>query len=335
MHKTKNILPVSIMNLANAYYGSCVLFSACETGVFDLLHEFPGVNASFIASRISCDSAMVDKLCNACVALNLLKKEGSRFYLTQESETFLVSGSPANLSGALMYNRDIYPAWGKLSECVRKGNPVEKPELHLGEDPVRTRNFVEAMYGRAMAIGHAALPHLDFSAFKNILDVGGGSGAFASLIAQRYANISYRIIDLPPIVRIARELVDAKFQKSILFTEGDYHSIDFPQGNDCVLFFGVLHQESAADILALLKKAFISLNGGGTIAVMDMFTNATRTAPLFSTLFSLTMSLTKDNGWVFSDVDMGRWLEETGFRGYTVKPVGGSMPHWIATAQKP
>ena len=48
-----------------------------------------------------------------------------------------VAGAPQDLTRAVRYNRDVYPAWGRLTELVRTGSPVEAPERHLGADAGR------------------------------------------------------------------------------------------------------------------------------------------------------------------------------------------------------
>ena len=88
---------------------------------------------------------------------------------------------------------DSYPlqprhlwAWGKLAEFAKNGKPVERPQLHLGEDRQRTRTFVMSMHGRAMGIGRGVVPLLDLAGRKVPLDVGGGPGTYSVLISQAF-----------------------------------------------------------------------------------------------------------------------------------------------------
>ena len=63
-------------------------------------------------------------------------------------------------------------------------------------------------------------------------------------------------------------------------------------------------------------------------------TDATHTAPAFSALFAISMALTTEHGWVFSDTEMKEWLRETGFdpdeRTIAIPP---PMPHWLVSAR--
>jgi len=46
------------------------------------------------------------------------------------------------------------------------------------------------------------------------------------------------------------------------------------------------------------------------------------------------MALTTENGWVFSDEDLGTWFTGAGFRDLSVRPLGPPMPHTLASARK-
>ena len=327
--------PERIVGMASAFYESCVLFAASDLGVFAKLAELGKADARTLASALKLDERGARLLLDACTAVGLLKKAGTLYCNGPESSVFLVPGSPADLSGAIRYNRDVYPAWGRLKDLVKSGKPVEKPDVHLGQDPERTRTFVMAMHYRALGIGRAVVPELDLTRCKTVLDVGGGPGTYAVLIAQAYPHVNCTVLDLPQIVRIADELIRQQgMHERVKILPGDYRAMFFPAGNDAVNFFGVLHQESPDSIRDLLGRAYASLNPGGIVNVMDMMTDCTHTKPKFSALFAVNMALTTDSGWVFSDSELKEWLREAGFADCTVKSLPAPMPHWLATARK-
>jgi ubiquinone/menaquinone biosynthesis C-methylase UbiE len=329
------ITPNKIIKMASAFYDSCVLFTASDLGVFAKLAECGASDAPTLALILRLDLRGLTLLLDACVALDLLIKEGDVYQNTPDATLFLVPGSPADLSGAIHYNRDVYPAWGQLKNFVTTGKPVEKPEQHLGLDAERTRTFVLSMHYRALAIGRAVVSELDLTGCKKLLDVGGGPGTYSVLISQRYPEIHCTVMDLPDIAAIAEELIAQQgCQERVKTLAGDYRTTPFPDGNDVVNFFGMFHQESPESILALLKKAYNSLNPGGIVNIMDMMTDHTHTKPTFSALFAVNMALTTDNGWVFSDTELIGWLHDAGFVDCLVKPLPPPMPHSFATACK-
>jgi len=329
------INPARIISMASAFYDSCVLFSASDLGVFAKLAELGSADAVTLSSALQLDLRGARLLLDACAALDLLKKDGDLYQNTPEGTMFLVPCSPGDLSRAIRYNRDVYPAWGKLNTLVKSGKPVEKPEAHLGLDAERTRTFVLSMHYRALAIGRAVIGELNLAGCKKLLDVGGGPGTYSVLISKAYPEIECTVLDLPDVVKIADELIRQQgCQEHVSILAGDYRTMPFPEAVDVVNFFGMFHQESPESIRSLLKKAHNALNPGGIVNIMDMMTDHTHTKPAFSALFAVNMALTTENGWVFSDEELTGWLQEAGFADCVVKPLPPPMPHSFASASK-
>ncbi len=328
--------PERIMNMASAFYESSVLFAASDLGLFAALGVRREATADDLANALTLHPRGTRLLLDACVALGLLIKEEDRYRNAPDTQAFLVPGQPSDLSGAIRYNRDVYPVWGRLVEMVRTGQPVENPALHLGEDPERTRTFVLAMHSRAMAIGRAVVPHVKLETCRKLLDVGGGPGTYSVLFAQANPDLSCTVLDLPEIIQVAEDLIrEQGMHDRVRTLAGDYHRTPFPMDNDAVIFFGVLHQESEQAIQELLRRAFDALKPGGRIFVLDMMTDATRTAPRFSALFAVNMALTAAHGWVFSDADLRHWLETAGFCDFLCQALAPPLPHWLASARRP
>ena len=320
-----------IVDLASAYYGSAVLFAAIDVGLFEQVE-----NGALDVSRRG-----IRLLADACVAEGLLTKSGDAYANTPASRAALVPGGPADLTKAIRYNRDVYPAWGRLADFVRTGKPAERPEIHLGEDAARTRAFAMAMRARAFAIGRGIVPMLGLEAAesgeaKTLLDLAGGPGAYAELIARAYPGWKVVTVDLPAISATARECVSGDgLEDRIECRAGDYHADEYEAvAYDAVTIFGALHQESPESIRGILARAYRALKPGGRLFVLDMMTDETRTAPKFSALFALNMALTTADGWVFSDSDLKGWMREAGFEPGETKGAPPPMPHWLVDARK-
>ena len=312
-----------IVDLASAYYGSAVLFAALDCDVF----------AQVEAGTFDAAPRGMRLLADACVAEGLLEKRDGVYFNTPAGKAALVPGGPADLTKAIRYNRDVYPAWGRLAELARTGRPVERPEIHLGEDAARTKAFAASMFGRAMGIGRGIVPLLG-KLEGRVLDLAGGPGAYAILMAQANPQSTYVTVDLPAISAEAAGYV-AQFGLAdrIECRAGDYHADEYEAAAyDVVTIFGALHQESPAQIVDILKRAHRALRPGGRIFVLDMMTDATHTAPKFSALFAVNMALTTENGWVFADTELKEWLREAGFRPGATRPVPPPMPHWLVDA---
>ena len=192
------------------------------------------------------------------------------------------------------------------------------------------------MRGRALAIGRGVVPMLDFAGCTKLLDLAGGPGTYAELIAKANPEISVVTVDVPAVSAVARDCVaEAGLSDRIECRAGDYHTDEYEaEAYDAVTIFGALHQESPEQICDILTRANRALKPGGRIFILDMMTDRTHTVPAFSALFAVNMALTTQNGWVFSDEELKSWLTMTGFEPGEAHPVPPPMPHWVLSAVK-
>ncbi|MGI6099012.1 MAG: methyltransferase domain-containing protein [Lentisphaerae bacterium] len=325
-----------IVALASAYYGSATLFAALDCGLFGQLAKTPDATAAAIAAALQLDPHGTRLLLDGCVALGLIEKNGDTYRNTPAAAATLVPGAAHDLTRAIRYNQDVYGAWGQLAKRVRTGCPVEAPSIHLGEDTERTRRFVHAMHGRALGIGRAVVPLLELEGARRLLDVGGGPGTYAMLMARAHEGLHATVLDLPGIVAVAHELIAAaNMEQRVATLPGDYHTTPFDGPWDAITFFGVLHQEPPDTIACLMRSAYAALAPGGRIFVLDLMTDDTHAHPPFAALFALNMSLSTEHGWVFSEGEMAGWLTAAGFEGVKSRPAPPPMPHVLMTARKP
>lgn len=337
MMKKELVTIPGIIDLANAYYGSAVLFAALDHDLFSVIQSLGSeATAPKVAERIGAVERGATLLLNACVAIGLMEKQGSVYSNTPATCLSLVAGAPHDLTHAIRYNRDVYGAWGRATEFVRTGKPVESPEIHLGEDKARTRRFVMSMHGRALGIGRGVVSLLDLKECRTVLDLAGGPGTYAVLMATAHPQLSCVTVDLPGVSDVASELVaESGFSNRVSCRAGDYHTDVYePETYDAVTIFGALHQESPEQIKDILKRAYAAMSPGGLIYILDMMTDLTHTAPVFSALFALNMALTTENGWVFSDEELKGWMKEAGFSALETRPVPSPMPHWLVSGRK-
>lgn len=326
-----------IIDLASAFYGSAVLFSALDLAVFTHIQALgPEAHVAALAKVTHSSERGLRLLLDACVAVGLLRKTDEIYQNTPVGEQCLVAGSPADLSRTILYNRDVYAAWGQLSNLVKTGEPVEDPALHLGGDDGRTQRFARSMRGRALAIGRSVIPMIDLTGCRTLLDLAGGPGTYAELLAQANPELVCTTLDLPAISAVAKACIaEAGLSERVHCVAGDYHVNTFESASfDAVTIFGALHQENLDEIEGILERAFVALKPGGKIFILDMMTDASHTWPSFSALFAVNMALTTAHGWVFSDEELKHVMQKVGFEVGPTRPVPPPMPHWLVEGIK-
>jgi len=326
--------PAPILQLATGYWGSQALLTANRLGLFADLPD-GGESAAEAATRVSTAERPTRLLLNACVSLGLLARDGDRYTLTPLAATFLVPTSPAYLGDALRYSDDLYGPWGALEEAVRHDRPTLPPADILGGDPAQTRHFVRAMHQRALGIARGLVEVIDLTGRSRLLDVGGGPGTYSALLTGRFSGLRSTVLDLPPVVAIAEEIVaELGAVERVDFLPGDCHTTPWPEGNDCLLISGFLHRESEAGCRDLLERAHAALAPGGRLIVADVFAGEGGDSPPFACLFGLNMLLSAQGAGVHPAPAMAEWMADAGFTDIATRPLPPPMPHTALVGER-
>ena len=327
--------PSPIVRLSTAYWESQALLTANRLGLFDCLAD-GARSADEVAAALQLDPRATALLLRACAGLGVLTEAGGRFDNAPAAAFFLVSRSPAFMGNVIRYSDQLYAAWGGLENAVRSGRPALAAETYLGDDPARTRSFVQAMHERALGIARALVGLLDLHGRRTMLDVGGGPGTYSVLLTERFPGLRAEVLELPGVAAVARELVAAAGAGDrVALVDGDYHSADFGAGRDVVLMSGMFHRESEQACRDLIERAARCLDPGGLLVVSDVFTDEGGCHPAFAAMFGLNMMLTAPHGGVHADAQVRRWMEQSGFRDVRMTPLPPPLPHRVVQGVKP
>jgi len=326
--------PGHLIRLSTAYWGAQTLLTANRLEIFSRLADGP-LPRDALAAALGADGRALALLLKACVALDLLEETADGIANSALSNAFLVPGRPGYMGNAIRYSDDLYATWGNLDQAVRDGAPQLAAAKYLGEETERTRHFVYGMHDRALGIGRALISLVDLSGRRQLLDIGGGPGTYSALFVQQTPGLRSRVLELPGVARIAAEiLADLGVADCVEMLPGDYHTTEFPDGNNAVLISGVLHRETAATCRKLIARAAATLATGGLLVVSDVFTDAGGCSPAFATLFGLNMLLTAPDGGVHADSDVSGWMAEAGLIQIRREPFPPPMPHRVVTGVK-
>ncbi len=332
MNKTDNWNMGRLMELATGYWKSAVLSAGVELGVFDALSEAKAT-AEALAAKNDASPRHLAEVMDALVALELLEKDGDEYGIAPGADHLINGNSPHCMLDALRFNMDLYPLWGRLADCTRKGEPAIPPGAHLGADPARTRRFALGMHSRATGMAPAVLPAIDPKGAATLLDIAAGPGTFSRMLAEQHASLQVTQFELPAVQEVARELTaESPAADRIHFHPGDYHTDDLPHGFDMALLCGAIHQENVEFAQTLFERIKSTLNPGGRFLIVDMMLEPDRTGPLFSNLFSINMMLTSPKGRVFTAAMLETLLKEAGFAEVALTRPPWS-PYWILEAR--
>lgn len=308
--REREISPEHLREMATAFQRSRVLLTAYELGVFSALGDGTK-SAAEVASELGSDERATDRLMNALCALGLLRKKGGRFSNSAAAARYLVRGKPEYMAG-LMHTVHLWDSWSTLTEAVRKGGTVSSPAIQEREDEW-LEAFIAAMHERAKRNAATVVSLLDLSGVSRVLDVGGGSGAFAMAFVRARDGITATVFDLPKVIPLTRRYVSAEgLEDRVETVIGDYQVDELGTGYDLVFLSAIVHSNSVDQNRVLLRKCAGALNPGGQVVIQDFVMEADRTRPEFGTLFALNMLVATEAGDTFTEAEIRSWTEEAG-----------------------
>jgi len=302
-----------IHGLARAFFRSRILLTAYELGVFTALGDERKTSAE-VASVLGTDPRATDRLMNALAVLGLLSKKGVAFANSRAAGRYLVAGKPEYMAG-LGHTVNLWDSWSTLTDAVRAGTSVfERPGGEAGE--LRTQSFIAAMHAGGSARAERLVAMLELDGVSRVLDVGGGSGAYAMAFARAREGIAVTVFDLPHVTPLTRDYVEkAGLSDKIDVVEGDAVEEKLPRGYDLVFMSQLLHSNSPEENEALVANGAASLNAGGRLVVQDFVVDEDRTGPPQAIIFALNMLVNTEGGDTYAEAEIRGWMEAAGLAG--------------------
>jgi ribosomal protein L11 methylase PrmA len=162
---------------------------------------------------------------------------------------------------------------------------------------------------------------VDLSGRKLMLDLGGGSGAYSIVATQTFPGLKAIVLDLPPVVVVAREYIAANgASERVDAVAGDFTTSDFPQGADVVVMASNLPQYEPALIRLVVGKAFKALVPGGEMHLIGETLHDDRKGPLSAALWGLNEAVQGSTGLAHTESEVKDYLQGAGFTDVAAHP---------------
>lgn len=311
-----------VMGIATGYAASQILFNSDELRLFDLLKDGPRTLES-MSESCGIKPRPLERLLIGCCSLQLVRRSGDSFELTEASRNCLLRGEPGYAGGLFsFFKRGLYPLWQHLETALRDEIPqwdkvpgVGKagPFEALYRDEQALREFQDAMFQLSYPTGLAACDSLDYSSFQTAVDIGGGTGGFLIALCERLPSIRGSIFDLPPVEKTAVATIASHgLTNRIDFVRGDFFRDPLPPA-DLYILGDILHDWGTGDGTKLLEKAYGALPSHGAVCIVENLFNENRDGPPLSAVINLTM-LVATYGEQHTPAEFAEWLGRIGFR---------------------
>lgn len=319
-----------LMQLMAGKWVSAAIAAAADLRVCD--HLTSPQTCEQLAKVLGCSSASLLRLLRILETQEIVAQRDDGTYHNTELGEALQDGQLRDLAIYLTAPVSWAP-WPHLAESIRSG--ISAFELAHGEplfDYLESAPDQAALYHRGVdaftrAQARALLDAFDFSAYRHVVDLGGGRGALLAEILQRWEHLRGTLFDREAALQSAKQQPDLPRLAEagrVELRAGDFRDALNLEA-DVVVIKHVLHNWDDTTAHRILCNARDALLPGGAILVIDGVTlpgNYTNTTKLLD----LEMLALCEGGHERSKPEFRRLLHRAGLRvGATRMLTGGAM----------
>lgn len=231
------------------------------------------------------------------------------------------SGEEFSASAELLELRRAFPGGVSLDlelldheeTFLRTGKPLIRMDGSLDE---RGGHFVQVAGGLGKSFRQAAreLAESAGGSWRDVLDLGAGSGVWGLALAERWPAVTVTAVDLPPVVRVLRRNAEELgVADRVRTVAGSYFDVDLPErAFDCVVLGNLLHLELPEDAQRLIASAAGKLRPGGTLVLVDILGSGRYEPSPERANYALFLAMRTESGQVHPRERVESWLREAG-----------------------
>jgi SAM-dependent methyltransferase len=329
--------PEHIFQTLNAHHQTATLRTAIELDLFTAIDEGNHTVAE-LAKRIGSSERGTRILSDHLVISGFLRKENSRYQLTQESALFLSKRSPQCMGtiAEFLTSRHHYENMARLTEAVRRGGTAGSKG-----DNFEPNDDIWVTFARSMA--PLTIPAANFIAQTigaqnakpvRVLDIAAGHGMYGITIGKNNPNAQITALDWPAVLEVAKEnAAKAGIADRYTTLPGSAFEVNLGEGYDLVLLTNIFHHFDKETCVRLMRRVLQALKPGGQAVTLEFVPNEDRVSPPTEAAFSLLMLAGTDAGDAYTFSEYKEMFRAAGFQETILHPIPG-MPQEVLLSQK-
>ena len=330
----KKVNTIRLQNLSYGHKQAATLMAAVRLDLFTKISEGAS-GLPQIAEALGLTLLNVERLVVACMALNLLEKEGEDYRNAPDVERFLVKGKPTYVGPWMLFAGWGFEQWKDLALDLKSESPPKTLGMYESLTEEMAKEYHEATYSVGLGAGILFSRQVDLSGRSLMLDLGGGSGCYCIAAVQKYSHLKAIVLDFEVVCKVTGEFIAQWGLEDRISTHpGDFTHDPLPKGADVMLMASNLPQYSADAIERVFSSAYEALEPGGEFHVVGETLDDEKKGPLGPALWGIHEALFGSEGRAHSEKETRGYLEKVGFLDVQVHPfIPGSLSR--ITARKP
>jgi hypothetical protein len=255
-----------LTRLLAAKWSVPVIGVLADLGIADYLAEGP-LPAEVLASRVGAHPGALYRLMRAAVSVGVFTADDQGRFGLNPAAAWLRADEPGSLRPAAVAF-GLEPFWApyaRIRHSAMTGEPAFDQQYGMSVYQHLSHHLDQAaLFGAAAASFHAqaiaqiAAAH-DFSRYRTVVDVGGGTGVLLAAILRRYPMVHGVLFDRPDVIDKAGDTFTSGLADRVDLVGGDFFE-SVPPG-DALLIKSCLHNfgdDQATAILRVMRRAMSS-----------------------------------------------------------------------------
>lgn len=309
----------ALFDLCSGFVYSQVLLACTRLGLFEQLSERPRTVAA-LAGTLDVPADRLARLLDAAESLALVERRGGESFGLGPLGAALL-GNPAVAMMIEHHGRfydDLRDPVALLRGEVRSTRLARFWPYAESSSPAAVASADATDYSELMAASQDLIADQVLAAYpvarhRRLLDVGGGSGAFAAAALRRAPGLEACVFDLPAVAELARE----RFAREGLTGRatavgGDFLNDPLPAGRDLVTLLRIVHDQDDEDALQLLRAARRAVGPDGVVLIAEPMLGTRGAEPVSAAYFGFYL-LAMGQGRPRSPGAIGDMLRRAGF----------------------
>jgi predicted O-methyltransferase YrrM len=324
--------PETIEKLGSAVYPACAMVAGMQLDLFTPLGSGP-MSARQLAATTGLEPLKLTQLLYVLVAAGLLTVENGQFANTPEADYFLVRGKSTYLGGRHVFYTARYQEVMQTAASIRTGRPQAKLDF-ASMLPEALETYLRGLHPATMAAARDLLNRADFSSYRHILDVGGGSGGLALAIAAACPRLRITVVELPSVMPITQRFIEqGGMTERVETIIGDVVRGPLAGTYDVAVLRAFIQVLSPNEARHALHNLIPVLEPGSPIYILGQVLDDSRLSPPETVAFNLVFINVYDEGQAYTEHEYRNWLTEAGFIDIDRINLAGGQS--LITARKP
>src|SRR4051794_13127918 len=267
---------VALRRLVNGYQVTQALHVAAVLGIADLLGDGPR-SSDDLAAATNTHPGTLYRVLRALAGAGVFHEEADRSFALTELGACLRSDAPEPIGGWAAFVGEAYhwQAWSGLLHSVHTGENAFQhvhgtdPWTFRARHPDLSAGFDRAMTDLSRQLSAALLAAYDFGRFGQLVDVGGGNGAFLASILITHPDMRGVLFDQPHVVSGAGPVLVAAGVANRCDVVGGSFFEAVPAGGDAYIFKAILHDWEDAPCIRILRTCRRAIADGTALLVVE------------------------------------------------------------------